>query len=378
MTKLRLAIAAAVLVAAAGSGHAFGQESRPHDAKAAKEVHWTLVPPLEGVPCPSHVPGPEAPKELTFGTFKLAKPAAVVDGDTIRVEGLKDSLRFIGLDAEETFKKEDAEKRKKAEADWKEYVLEQTKGCDPARPPKYATFMGEAAKSGMKQLLEGVSEVCLEWDEEQRKVDGYGRNLVLVLFQKDGKWINLNVEMVRQGLSPYFVKYGRARRSDDRFVAAQKEAQAHERGIWQNPGRIPHYEDYAKRLAWWTERADLIVLAEKLRKERDDFMILGRDDDWQRLKAMAGKQVTVFGTPIAPIRKNDLVLIPLLHRKGLDFMIAASEADLARLDPKKEDGNLIFVTGVVELYKDQPQFRAKTTSWSRTLPRGAESAPAAR
>lgn len=373
MTKLRLAIAAAVLLASAGFDRASAQETRPH---AAKDVPWTLVPPLEGVPCPSHVPGPDAPKELFCGTFKLAKPPAVVDGDTIRVEGLKESLRFIGLDAEETFK--DPEKRRKAEADWREYVRKETEGCDPARPPKYATFMGEAAKDGMKRLLDGVSEVHLEWDEEQRKVDGYGRNLVLVLFQKDGKWINLNVEMVRQGLSPYFVKYGRAHRSDDRFVAAQKEAQAHERGIWQNPAKIPHYEDYAKRLAWWTERADLIVLAEKLRKERDDFMILGRDDDWQRLKSMAGRKVTVFGTPIAPIKKNDLVLIPLLHRRGLDFMIASSEADLARLDPKKEDGNLLFVTGVVELYKDQPQFRAKTTSWSRTLPRGAESAPAAR
>ena len=55
--------------------------------------------------------------------------------------------------------------------------------------------------------------------------------------------------------TPYFVKYGRARRDNEHYVDAQKEAQAHERGIWSDPGLFRHYPDYAMRLVWWNERA---------------------------------------------------------------------------------------------------------------------------
>jgi endonuclease YncB( thermonuclease family) len=368
----RSTIAAALFFWAAAAPGAVAQETR---AQATKGIHWKLCPPIEGVPCPSHVAAPDAPKELVFGTFKLATPARVTDGDTIHVEGLKESLRFIGLDAEETFK--DAGKKRLADVDWNEYVQTETAGHDASRPPKYGTPMGEAAKDCMKQLLEGVTEVRLEWDEEQRKIDMFGRHLVIVFCKKDGAWMNLNVEMIRQGLSPYFVKYGRARRSHERYVEAQKEAQAHERGIWAEPGLFRHYPDYPSRLVWWNERAEAIALAEKLRVERNDFMILGRDDDWERLKGFAGKKVTVFGTPLAAIPKKDLVLLPLSHRRGLDFMIVGSEAEIARLAPK-EEGNLLFVTGEVEIFKGAPQFRAKTVTCSKTPPRGTESGPASR
>jgi endonuclease YncB( thermonuclease family) len=370
---LRSTIAAVLFLWAAAAPGAVAQETRAQDAKG---IHWKLCPPIEGVPCPSRVAAPDAPKELVFGTFKLATPARVTDGDTIHVEGLKESLRCIGLDAEETFK--DPGKKRLADVDWNEYVRTETAGHDVSRPPKYGTPMGEAAKDCMKQLLEGVTEVRLEWDEEQRKIDMYGRHLVIVLCKKDGEWMNLNVEMIRQGLSPYFVKYGRARRGHERYVEAQKEAQAHERGIWSDPGLFRHYPDYGSRLVWWNERAEAIALAEKLRTERNDLMILGRDDDWERLKGFAGKKVTVFGTPLAAIPKKDLVLLPLSHRRGLDFMIVGSEAEIARLAPKKEEGNLLFVTGEVEIFKGQPQFRAKTVTCSKAPPGGAESGPAAR
>jgi endonuclease YncB( thermonuclease family) len=370
MSPARLKTAAVFLWLAA---FAAAQESRPQGAGA---IRWTLAPPLEGVSCPSHLPAPDAPKALVFGTYRLAGPSAVIDGDTIRVEGLKESLRFVGLDAEETFK--DPGKRKLAEADWNEYVRTETAGCDPARPPKYGTFLGEAAKDGLRQILEGVAEVRLEWDDEQRKIDTFGRNLVFVYCQKGGSWINLNVEVVRQGLSPYFVKYGQARRFHLRFVAAQKEAQAHERGIWADPGAFRHYPDYPARLRWWTERAEAIAAAEKLRADRRDLVMLGRDDDFERLRGLAGSKVTVFGSPLPVVLKNDVALLPLSHRRGLDFMIVGTEAEVARLAPKKEEGNLVFATGVVELYKGQPQFRAKTVTWSRTPPGGAESAPASR
>src|SRR5262249_55533409 len=147
---LRLA-AAGVLCCLVPAARA--QESRPHEGK---RPHWVLCPPLEDAPCPSRLAAIDAPKELVFGTFKLAKPARVSDGDTIHVEGLKESLRFIGLDAEETFKEKG--KKELCERSWDEYLKTEMAGHDPARPPKYGTPMGEAAKDAMIQLLDGVSE----------------------------------------------------------------------------------------------------------------------------------------------------------------------------------------------------------------------------
>jgi endonuclease YncB( thermonuclease family) len=348
-------------------------------AQAPSAARWKLHAPLIGHPCPSHLVAVECPKNLLCGTYKLSRSLpAIVDGDTIRVEGMKESLRLVGLDAEETFK--DPGKKKLAETDWSEYLKTENAGFSSERPPKYGTFMGEAAKDGMRQLLEGVGEVRLEWDDSDRKVDGFGRSLVFAYYQKDGTWVSLNVEMVRQGLSPYFIKYGRTRRMNDLFEAAEKEARSHERGIWCARSPFRHYPDYPARLRWWKERADAITAAEAVRKDRPDLFILGQDADWERLKGMAGRRATVFGVAGTPIVKTDLVLLPFGHRRGQDFMVVGSAADIARLDPKKEDGNLLYVTGVVEIYKGSPQFQAATVTWSRQMPPrgGTESAPASR
>jgi endonuclease YncB( thermonuclease family) len=368
MTKLWLSFALTCTLALAPA-----QESRKVEA-----YPWDLYPPLEDVPCPSHFERLDTPKDLAFGTFKLATSLpAIVDGDTIRVEELKESLRFLGLDAEETFK--DPAKKRLATVNWPEYLKTETAAFAPDRPPKYGSFMGEAAKDAMRRLLDGVTLVRLEWDDPERKVDNFGRHLVFVYFQKqNGPWVNLNVEIVRQGLSPYFIKYGRARRLNDRFEAAEQEARAHERGIWATPGRYPHYPDYAVRLVWWRERADALAAAEALARTRGDVFILGRDSDWERLRAMAGKKAIVVGTANPPIKRSSVTLLPFGHKRNKDFLVVGSEAEIASLDPKKEDGNLLFVSGIVELYKGEPQFRAQTVSWSRTPPPVTESRPASR
>ncbi len=56
---------------------------------------------------------------------------------------------------------------------------------------------------------------------------GYGR--LLAYLYVDGK--NLNVELVRQGFSPHYVKYGRGRLANQ-FDAAEQEARAAKRRIW--------------------------------------------------------------------------------------------------------------------------------------------------
>ncbi|HRJ78775.1 MAG TPA: hypothetical protein PLF37_09695, partial [Planctomycetota bacterium] len=61
----------------------------------------------------------DKPESLLLGEFELAEKDAVIDGDTIRVTGLKSSLRLLCLDAEETFK--NASDRKAAVSDFEAY-----------------------------------------------------------------------------------------------------------------------------------------------------------------------------------------------------------------------------------------------------------------
>ncbi len=339
-------------------------------SKPAKRIHWSIQAPIAGVPCPSHVQKLDAPESCVFGTFPLAtsrKP--VVDGDTIRVEGKQESLRLIGLDCEETFK--DEGKRQLARADWNEYVKTELAGHDPARPPKYATWMGEAAKDFAEQFFAGKKTVRLEWDEPSRKIDTYGRHLVLILVEDAGHWVNFNVEVVRQGLSPYFVKYGRSVRYHDAFVAAQKEAQTAGRGIWATPGPFQHYPDYAVRLAWWNERDAAIAEAEAFRKTHEDLFILGVDAEWQRLLKAEGKPVTVFGSTGDVKTAGEHVIQHFNHAKGVDFAVVGSRAEIDALAFTAQEGNLLYLHGTLELYQGKPQFRAATVKVTRKPPEAA-------
>ena len=75
-----------------------------------------------GVELVDRAPPPVAPSkidtaDLVVGEFAVRR---VVDGDTIRVDGLDSSLRLLGIDTEETFK-HDSERRA-FEAGWAAYV----------------------------------------------------------------------------------------------------------------------------------------------------------------------------------------------------------------------------------------------------------------
>ena len=189
---------------------------------------------------------------LVIGDYKLVR---VVDGDTIRVDGLDSSLRLLGLDTEETFKH--AKERRAYAAGWDSYV----KGVrgDSPRPVKFATPMGDEAKAWAEQFFAGVKTVRLERDDADEIRDRYKRYLAYVLVEKDGKWLNYNVEAVRAGMAPYFPKYGRSRRYHDAFVAAEAEAKAAHRGIW-DPSKQA-YPDYAEREAWWNARGAFVAEA---------------------------------------------------------------------------------------------------------------------
>lgn len=225
---------------------------------------------------------------LVLGEFALASDA-VIDGDTLRVEGLESTLRLLALDAEEIYHKK--ANRRAAETDWEKYMRDE-RGDSP-RPVKYGTPVGVEAMEFAIDFFDGASTVRLERDHPKEIRGFYNRYLTYVFAKKNGKWVNYNIECVRAGMSPYFTKYGYSRRFHEEFVAAESEARAAQRGIWDPEKK--HYPDYAERKVWWNARGDFIRKFEQMAKGRDDYIMLTNWDSMRRIQNHVGKQITVLG-----------------------------------------------------------------------------------
>jgi micrococcal nuclease len=65
----------------------------------------------------------------------------------------------------------------------------------------------------------------------------YGRIIAYVIV--DG--VNFNLELVRQGLSPYYTEYGQSQKYDKEFREAEKYARKHLLNIWGNPELAKKY-----------------------------------------------------------------------------------------------------------------------------------------
>jgi micrococcal nuclease len=131
----------------------------------------------------------------------------VIDGDTAVLEG-GSRVRFLGMDAPEM------------ERD--------------ARP---AEFLAHESKDYVTGLIQGKT-VRLEYDRE--RYDRYGR-LLAYLYLPDGAMVNLAV--VRQGLARAYSQPPNLRHQEA-LNAAQQEAMAAGRGLWQKPLAQQQQETY--------------------------------------------------------------------------------------------------------------------------------------
>ncbi len=284
--------------------------------------------------------------QYIIGEFPLADHA-VVDGDTVKVDGLDASLRLLGIDTEETFK---SEKDLRAyEAGFEEY-LDKKRGTSE-RPIKAATPMGMEAKAWAQDFFRGVTTVRLERDHPRQLRGAYGRFLAYVFVDKGGEWVNYNVEAVRAGMSPYFTKYGYSRRFHDEFVQAQEEARAAEIGIW-DPNK-EHYPDYEERLTWWDARAKVIAEFERDADGDPTYVSLSDWDAMDRLSQMEGNEVVLLGavSKIRPREGRIPARVALSRRMFEDFPLVFFDDDVLA-DSKVEDakGEFIRVRGTVSRY----------------------------
>jgi len=302
---------------------------------------------------------------LVIGEFPLTR---VVDGDTIKVEGLDSSLRLLGLDTEETFKH--AAERRAYAAGWDSYV----KGVRGAsqKPVKFATPMGMEAKAWAEQFFSGVHKVRLERDDAEEIRDRYNRYLAYVFVEKDGKWLDYNVEAVRAGMAPYFPKYGTSRRFHAEFVKAEAEAKAAHRGIW-NPTKQA-YPDYAEREAWWTARGSFVDEFRAL-PAGPTRIDLSHEDAEKLLADAVGSEVDVLAT-VGKIYRGHPTRVMLDGRRNLPVIFFDKEL-FERSKIAAWQGEFVVVHGTPRLYHGHVEIvvdRVDQIKFS-DLPHAASAAP---
>ena len=136
------------------------------------------------------------PAMAIAGQYKVIR---VIDGDTIliRYNGKYEKVRLICVNT--------------------------PKSVHPDK--KQNMTMAEVAFRYTQKQLTG-KYVDLEFESWTRGRHGVLFAYVLI----DGK--NINLDLVRKGLSPYYIKYGRSKKYDVAFRAAQKQARKEKLNIW--------------------------------------------------------------------------------------------------------------------------------------------------
>jgi micrococcal nuclease len=283
----------------------------------------------------------------------------VVDGDTLRVlvGGEEEKLRIGSVDTEES----------------------NPGGSKPV------TKMGIEAAAMAREFFRtadgGFASVDLEFDTDEdiescfkRHRDNYGRLICYVHLGDE----HYNLKLIREGWSPYFVKYGRSRQYHVRFTEAEAEAQAKNLHIWDpvsNKGGPSR--DYTSLLPWWAWRAGII---EQFRELGAVTGALSVRLDYETIlhAAETNRHITAFCDLQHGIARwpGDGALINAGSRTqpfNLWIPDARSEetASLVRLIEYRYEGHgrgYVYVQGKALMYRDTPEIVLTDVSQLRDIP----------
>jgi len=215
---------------------------------------------------------------MTETTF-TAQVDRVVDGDTIRVflndnDQKSESLRILALDTEEVHA-----------------------GSKPMTP------LGKFASARAKELIQPGDSVQITLpgseplEESLAKYRGnFGRLLVYITLQ-DGR--DFQEIMIREGMSPYFMKYGYARSLSRHkaYTQAERSAQSDHLGVWD---QITHngssMRNYAALGTWWDQRARIIEHYRDIKLRKPESNLYNTRLDYSRLLeiARAREETSIF------------------------------------------------------------------------------------
>jgi len=119
--------------------------------------------------------------------------------------------------------------------------------------------MGKVTSDYTKKKLNG-KYVDLKFEGKLR--GKYGRLLAYVFV--DGR--NFNLELVRQGLSPYYTKYGLSQRYDKKFREVERFARDHRLNIWGDPELTQKYLRLKSK--WGQQRSQIVIEINNACKKR--------------------------------------------------------------------------------------------------------------
>ena len=138
------------------------------------------------------------PAKAGIGTSppSISGPARVIDGDTIAIGEVR--VRLEGIDAPET---------------------DQT--CNRAGVGRWLLSTWKCGREATAHVERVVRDRTVRCDSSGK--DAYGRMLGICVVEG----LEINADLVRQGLAWAFIKYSQ------RYIAIESEARAAKRGIWQ-------------------------------------------------------------------------------------------------------------------------------------------------
>ncbi|MGF1491687.1 MAG: thermonuclease family protein [Microcoleaceae cyanobacterium] len=270
----------------------------------------------------------------------------VVDGDTIKVllNGKREFLRLHCVDTEESFQN----------------------GTKPV------TDIGLAAKKMAQEYFHDVNQelvqVDLEFDGDEpiehcleKYRDTYGRLICYVYKGND----NYNLRLIREGWSPYFIKYGRSQDYHLEMMAAEAEAQAHQYIIW-HPDHFHHgvSRDYQLLMPWWALRDSII---QDYRQRGIPAGVLSVRLDYPKILAAAEREqsVTIFCDLQDGVTKW-IGSGALIHTGSKDHIVKIwvpeakleKNAPIVHLIQRRYAGlgrGYAYITGQVIMYRDKPE-----------------------
>ncbi len=293
----------------------------------------------------------------------------VIDGDTIHVvlNGNLEKLRLLGIDTEESHDDTDTERK------------QTQKGGKPI------TKLGNLAKKRTRELIKPNDLVLLTFPDDsslnvalEKHRGNYGRLLCFVTLENGQDFQEL---MIREGYSPYMVKYGFVELMDRHFSYQNAEAlaQAEGRGVWNS--RLFNFKrmrDYKSLLPWWNLRANIIENY-RLNKSSDNKKILNTRKDYRKIKELSdtteGTNVTIFtelryisliddkraiiknGSNKQPFKlfipnltnSDGVKIISVLKNRYLTFGYNGSSLDKAGRDYAYISGDIIDYNGTPEI-----------------------------
>ena len=288
---------------------------------------------------------------MIIGTNLNVKFSRGVDGDTIRVflpgQASDESLRILALDTEES----------------------NAGGSKPVTP------WGKKAKERAEKFFENADEITIEFpgnEDVETCIKKYRGNFGRLLVYVYRSGVDFQETMIREGFSPYFVKYGNAEFAGhhQRYIKAEREAQRQRIGVW-DPITVNGSElrNYAALGTWWQLRADIIDEYRNARGTDDSLLNPRLDYAELQVKAGNGESATVF-TEFRTIRrirgKSGLIgigsneqpfslFIPDMDSPEGQATVNLLESRYISSGDDHPRRSYAYVTGQLSTFQDRPQ-----------------------